>query len=274
VSSDYFRVMKIPLKRGRFFTDADRRGAPRAAIISESCARLQFPDGNAIGKRIQLGGRNDKNEWLEIVGIVGDVRQYGLDRTPTMEAYIHQPQDLRFGYNLVARTAIDPARLENAVRQAFVAVDRTQPVFRVRPLEAYMAESLATRSFTLTLIAAFGALALVLAAVGIYGVVSYTVSLRTREVGIRMALGASRRAVLAMVLGQGMRVIGAGLAAGICASLVLTRFLATLLYEIRATDVATFAGVAVVLVFVALVANYLPARRASNVDPVVALRHE
>jgi putative ABC transport system permease protein len=274
VSSDYFRVMKIPLKRGRFFDDRDRRGAPGVAVISESCARLQFPDGNAIGKRIQLGGRDDKKEWLEIVGVVGDVRQYGLDRSPTMEAYIHQPQDLRFGYNLVARTAIDPARLENTVREAFLSIDSTQPVFRVRPLDAYLSESLATRSFTLTLIAAFGALALALAAVGIYGVISYTVSLRTREVGIRMALGASRHAVLMMVLGQGMKVIIAGLVAGLCASLVLTRFLSTLLYEIQATDVTTFVTVALVLVLVALAANYAPARRASNVDPIVALRYE
>jgi putative ABC transport system permease protein len=266
--------MKIPLKRGRFFTDRDRRGAPGVAVISESCARLQFPDGNAIGKRIQLGGRDDKKEWLEIVGIAGDVRQYGLDRSPTMEAYIHQPQDLRFGYNLVARTAIDPARLENAVREAFLAVDRTQPVFRVQPLEAYVAESLATRSFTLTLLAAFGGLALALAGVGIYGVISYTVSLRTREVGIRMALGASRHAVLMMVLGQGLQVIVAGLVAGLCASLALTRFLSTLLYVFQPTDVTTFGVVALVLVLVALVANYLPARRASNVDPVVALRYE
>jgi putative ABC transport system permease protein len=274
VSSDYFRVMKIPLKRGRFFDDRDRRGAPGVAVISESCARLQFPGENPIGKRIQLGGRDEKNEWLEIVGIVGDVRQYGLDRSPAMEAYIHQPQNLNFGYNLVARTGIDPARLENTVREVFLSVDSTQPVFRVRPLEAYLSESLATRSFTLTLIAAFGVLALALAGVGIYGVVSYTVSLRTREVGIRMALGASRRAVLTMVLQQGLQVIGTGLAAGLCASLVLTRFLSTLLYEIKATDVTTFAAVAVVLIVVALAANYLPARRASNVDPIIALRYE
>jgi len=274
VSSDYFRVMKIPLKQGRFFDDRDRQGAPRVAIISESCARLQFPSGDAIGKRIQLGGRDDKREWLEIVGIVGDVRQYGLDRSPAMEAYIHQPQDLNFAYNLVARTAIDPAGLENTVRNVFLSIDATQPVFRVRPLDAYLSESLATRSFTLTLIAAFGALALALAAVGIYGVISYTVSRRTREVGIRMALGASRHAVLAMVLRQGLQVIGAGLVAGLFASLVLTRFLSTLLYEIQATDVATFTVVALVLVVVALAANYLPARRASNVDPIVALRYE
>jgi putative ABC transport system permease protein len=274
VSSNYVQVMKIPLKRGRFFDDRDRRGAPRVAIVSESCARLQFPGENALGKRIQLGGRNDKKEWLEIVGIVGDVRQYGLDRSPTMEAYIHQPQDLNFGYNLVARTAIDPARLEKTVRDVFLSVDSTQPVFRVRPLEAYLSESLATRSFTLTLIAAFGVLALALAGVGIYGVVSYTVSLRRREVGIRMALGASRGTVLTMVLQQGLRVIGAGLVAGLCASFVLTRFLSTLLYEINATDVTTFTAVAVVLVVVALAANYVPARRAANVDPIVALRYE
>ena len=274
VSSEYFQVLKIPLKRGRLFTEQDRRGAPRVAIISEFCARSQFPHENALGKRIQLGGRDDTKEWLEIVGVVGDVRQYGLDRAPEMEAYIPQAQDLGFGYTLVARTTIDPQRLEQAAREAFLAVDRTQPVFRVRPLETYLAESLATRAFTLTLLAAFGGLALVLAAVGIYGVISYTVALRTREVGIRMALGASRRAVLSIVLRQGLQVIGGGLVVGFCASLALTRFLSTLLYEIQATDTVTFGAVALVLACVALLANYVPARRASKVDPVVALRYQ
>jgi predicted permease len=274
VSPDYFRVMKIPAVRGRVFTDRDRAAAPPVAVISESCARMQFPHEDPIGQHIQLGGRQDDKEWLAIVGVVGDVRQYGLDRPPNMEAYIAQAQDLGFGYNLVARTTVDPRRLESAVRDAFLAVDKTQPVFQVKPMEAYLSESLAIRTFTMTLLGLFGGLALVLAAVGVYGVISYAVSLRTREVGIRMALGAERHKVLAMVLRQGLILTGAGLAAGFGASVALTRFLATLLYEVRPTDLATSVTVALMLAAVAFLASYLPARRASKVDPMVALRCE
>jgi putative ABC transport system permease protein len=272
ISPDYFRVMRIPLKRGRGFTAQDRKGAPRVAIVSESCARLQFPNQDPIGKHIQLGGRDDKREWLTIVGIVGDIRQYSLDRPPDMEAYIAQAQDVSFGYSLVARTTLDPLRLQNAAREAFLSVDRTQPIYHVRPMEAYVRESLATRSFTLALLALFGALALILAAVGIYGVISYAVTLRTREVGIRMALGAAGRDVLAMVLRRSFTLIAAGLAAGFLASLALTRFLGTLLFEVRSTDVATSSVVAVALAGIALMASYLPARRATRIDPVSALR--
>ncbi|MBZ5728652.1 MAG: ABC transporter permease [Acidobacteriia bacterium] len=274
VSPDYFQVMKIPLKRGRLFTAQDGPGAAHVAVISESCARAQFPGRDPIGKHIQLGGREEKKPWLTIVGVVGDVRQYGLDRASEMEAYIAQAQDLSFGYSMVARTTLDPRRLERTVRAAFLAVDKTQPVFRVQPMESYVAATLAERTFTLALLGLFGALALALAAVGIYGVVSYTVSLRTREVGIRMALGAGRRDVLGMVLRQGLALVGMGLAAGFAASLALTRLLASLLFEVRPTDVTTSAAVAVVLAAVALLASYLPAHRAAKVDPMVALRWE
>jgi putative ABC transport system permease protein len=274
ISPDYLRVMRIPLKRGRAFTDQDRQGAPLVALIGESCAQAQFPHQDPLGKRIQLGGRHDDKPWAEIVGVVGDVRQYGLDRTPEMAAYIAQAQDLSFSYTLVARTTTDPARLERAVRDAFLAEDKTQPVFNVMPLERYLQASLAQRTFTLALLALFGGLALALAAVGIYGVISYTVSLRTREVGIRMALGAERRDVLRMILRQGLQLTGMGLAAGFVASLALTRLLASLLYDVTPTDMATSAAVAVVLAGVALAASYIPARRATRVDPMVALRYE
>ncbi len=274
VSPDYFRVMKIPLRRGRMFTDRDGPGTPHVAVISESCARSQFPRQDPIGKHIQLGGRDEKKPWLTIVGVVGDVRQYGLDRASDMEAYIAQAQDLSFGYSLVARTTLDPRRLERTVRAAFLAVDKTQPVFRVQPMETYVAATLAERTFTFALLGLFGTLALALAAVGIYGVISYTVSLRTREVGIRMALGAGKRDVLGMVLRQGLALVGMGLAAGFSASLALTRLLSSLLFEVRPTDVTTSAVVAVVLAAVALLASYLPAHRAAKVDPMVALRWE
>ncbi len=229
VSPDYFSVMRIPLKRGRLFTDADRKGAPGVALISESCAKAVFPGEDPIGKHIQLGGRDDKKEWLTIVGIVGDVRQYGLDRPSSMEAYVAQAQNMNFGFNLVVRTAGDPRQMEEAVRKAFLSVDATQPLNQIRPLEDYVAESLATRRYTLLLLSMFGGLAILLAAIGIYGVVSYAVSLRTREVGIRMALGAARSDVLRMVLRQGIRVVAAGLLFGFALSFLLGRFLSSLL---------------------------------------------
>jgi putative ABC transport system permease protein len=211
---------------------------------------------------------------MTIIGIVGDVRQYGLDQTSDMEAYIPQAQDASFAYQIVARTALDPKLLERTARDAFLAVDKTQPVFRVTSLEKYLESSLAQRTFTLAMLALFGALALALAAVGIYGVISYTVSLRTREVGIRIALGAARGNVLGMILRQGLILTAAGLAAGFVASLALTRFLASLLFEVRPVDLTMSALVAVLLSLAALAASYIPAQRATRVDPMVALRYE
>jgi putative ABC transport system permease protein len=274
VSPDYFQVMRIPLRRGRAFTGQDRMGAPLVAVISESCAKSQFPNQDPLGKHIQLGGRADDKPWMTIVGIVGDVRQYGLDQSSNMEVYIAQAQDVNFAYELVARTSLEPKLLERTVREAFMAVDKTQPVFRVTSLEKYLESSLAQRTFTLALLALFGALALALAAVGIYGVVSYTVSLRTREVGIRIALGADRRNVLGLILRQGLALTGAGLAAGFLASLALSRLLASMLYQMRPVDLATSAIVALVLSAAALAASYIPARRATRVDPMIALRYE
>ena len=274
VTPDYFRIMRIPLKRGRIFTTQDIATAPKVAVISETCAREQFPNHDPIGKQIQLGGRDDSKPWMTIVGIVGDVRQYGLDTAPNIAAYIPQAQNLSFPFSLVARTSSDPRGLERAVRAAFLAVDPTQPVFNVQSMESYLASSMAQRRFTLALLALFGGLALALAAVGIYGVVSCAVTSRTREMGIRMALGAERRDVLAMVLRQAAALAGVGLAAGLAASFALTRFLSTLLFEVRTTDLATLATIAALLAAVALAASYLPARRAASVDPTVALRYE
>ncbi|HWC95273.1 MAG TPA: ABC transporter permease [Candidatus Sulfopaludibacter sp.] len=272
ISPDYFRVMRIPLKRGRVFTTADGIGSPKVALISESCARSVFPREDAIGKRIQLGGRHDDQEWMTIVGIVGDVRQYSLDQPSNMEAYIAQAQDVNFGYSLVARTTVDPRRLEKAAREAFYAVDATQPVFRVQPMEDYVSDTLATRRFTLMLLALFGLLALSLAGIGIYGVMSYAVSLRTREMGIRMALGAGETAVVSMVLRQGLAMAAVGIGLGAAASLGLTRFLTTLLYEVRPADLSTFAATACGLAALAVLAAYIPARRAARIDPIRALR--
>jgi putative ABC transport system permease protein len=274
VTPDYFRVMRIPLIRGRLFTSQDVAGAPQVAVISEACARALFPDRDAIGKQIQLGGRDDGKPWMTIVGIVGSVRQYGLDAAPGMAAYIPLAQDLSFGYSLVARTSGDPWRMASAARGRISGCrSHAAGVPGVADGELHGVVA-GQRRFTLALLALFGALALVLAAVGIYGVVSYAAIARTRETGIRMALGAARRDVLAMVLRQAAVLAGAGLAAGLAASFTLTRFLATLLFDVRTTDVATLGAIAVLLAAVALGASYLPARRAAGVDPTVALRYE
>jgi ABC-type antimicrobial peptide transport system permease subunit len=233
-----------------------------------------FPNEDPIGKHIQMGGRHNDKEWTTIVGIVGDIRQYGLDQPSNMEVYIPQAQDLSFWYSVAVRTKGDPLRMEQTVRQAFLSADNTQPLFQVQPLEDYVAASLGARRFTLLLLGLFGTLALVLAAVGIYGVISYAVSLRTRELGIRLALGAPRRDVLHMVMQQGLKLAATGLVVGLVASIAFMRFLASLLSQVKPADALTTFAVLLLLGAVALVANYLPARRASRLDPNVALRYE
>ncbi len=273
-SPDYFRVLKIPLKRGRFFTDQDGVGQPPAAIVSESLVRSRFMNSQPIGQRIQLGPQQEHGPWFTIVGIVGDVRNNGLDREPDEAAYIPQAADPFHYTRLLARTAGDPMNFEKAVRGAIREIDPLQPVFHVQPMDDYVAAVLSARSFTLTLISLFSAMALLLAAVGIFGVVSYTVGLRTREVGIRMALGAERFAILRMILRDVLVPLAWGLAAGFLSALALARFLSHMLFEVRPTDIATSASVALLLSAVALFASYLPARRAAAVDPSQALRSE
>ena len=275
ISPEYFHVMRIPIKRGRAFTEQDRASTMPVAIISESCARTEFPGEDPIGKHVQLAGDGvNSKPWLTVVGVAGDVRQYGLERAAIMAAYIPLEQNVNFSYMLAARTTRPPEQMQQAVRDAFFAVDKTQPVFDVAPMDSYLRASVAERSFTLTLLGVFAALALGLAAIGIYGVIAYAVSQRTREIGIRMALGARWPDVLGMVLRQGISLAGAGLVAGFAASLALTQFLASLLFDVRATDLATAAAVSATLTIVALTATYIPARKAAKVDPIVALRYE
>ncbi len=273
-SPDYFRVLKIPLKRGRFFSDQDGVGQPPAAIVSESLVRSHFMNSEPIGQRIQLGPRQEHGPWFTIVGIVGDVRNNALDREPDEAVYIPQSADPFHYTRLLARTAGDPMNFEKAVRSAIREIDPLQAVFHIQPMDDYVTAFLSGRSFTLTLISLFSAMALLLAAVGIYGVVSYTVGLRTREVGIRMALGAERLTIVKMILRDVLMLLTGGLAVGYLCALALTRFLSHLLFEVRPTDIATSAGVAVLLSAVALLASYLPAHRAATVDPSQALRSE
>jgi len=274
ITPEYFQVMRIPLERGRQFTKQDREGAPLVAIISEKTARTLWPNQEPIGKHIQLGGRDDSKPWATIVGIVGDTRQYGLEQEAGISAYLPLAQNTNFGYQMVIRTTGDPRMIEQAARAAFAATDKTQPVFNLQPLDDYLKSTLSQRTFTMALLAMFGVLAMLLAAVGIYGVISYAVSLRTREVGIRMALGARRGDVLRMILREGLVLAGTGLVVGFVASLGLSRFLESLLFEVRPVDLETSAVVAIGLTVVALAASLLPARRAMSVDPTVALRYE
>ncbi|HUO29156.1 MAG TPA: ABC transporter permease [Bryobacteraceae bacterium] len=271
VSTEYFRVMRIPLKRGRVFSVQDTATTPRVALINETCARSQFPREDPIGKQIKLG----QWPWMTVVGVVGDVHQDGIDRPVDLQVYMPLKQEAIIGYyRLMARTVGEPMRMERAIRKVFETVDAGSPVYHVKPLEGYYEERLANRTFALALLGLLGGLAVILSAIGVYGVISYSVVCRTREVGIRMALGALRGNVLALILWQSVPVIGAGLGIGVAASLWLARLIGTLLFEVAPTDLATLAGVAILLGFVALAAAALPARRAASIDPLTALRSE
>jgi putative ABC transport system permease protein len=273
VSPGYFQVLKIPLERGRAFTEQDTLHTAAVAIISDSCARSLFPHEDPIGKHIRLGSESERSGWAAIIGIVGDVRNESLDHQGDMGAYRPQAQVESY-YRMLVRTRDDPMALVPAIRRAFHDVDDTQPIWHILPIEAYVKSSYAERSFTLALIGLFGTLSLLLAAVGIYGVVSYTVSLRTREFGIRMALGAERRGITGMILREVSILLAFGLIAGAIAALVLARFLAHLLYEVQPTDWHSTALVVLILTSTAFIAGYFPSRRAASSDPASALRHE
>jgi len=276
VTPDYFRALSIKVVEGRGFEERDNASAPLAVLINQATAERDFAGENPVGRRINLGGRDSNNQpiWFEIVGVVSDVRSIELNTEPAPEIYTAASQDTFTNMSFVLRTAIEPAGLTSAVRQAVQSVDKAQPVSDVRTMERIVSDAVTQPRFNLALLAVFSGIALILSAAGIYGVTSYTVSQRTHEIGIRMALGARARDVLKMVLGQGLRLIAVGIISGLIASFLLTRFLSSLLFGISATDTFTFAIVALILTGVALVACFVPARRAAKVDPMVALRYE
>ncbi len=271
VTPDYFKAMGIPLLRGRAFNEQDRAGAARVAIINKSFADQYFPNEDPIGKRIS---QNGPDAMSEIVGIVGDVKTSGLDQDTTIQSYEPLAQQPFAAMTFVVRTDGAQAGLANALRREVYAVDRDQPVFRSESLEALVMSSYARQRFATTLFAVFSGLALVLAAIGIYGVMSYSVSQRTGEFGIRMALGAQRRDLLRLVLGQGARLTAFGIIAGLVGALAAGRVVQSILFQTGPRDPLTFAIIAVLLGAVALLACLLPALRATAVDPVVALRSE
>jgi putative ABC transport system permease protein len=275
VSPDYFRTLEIPLLRGRLFSEADATGTKHVAMISEMTARQFFPGENPLGKSIQLGSRRDDRPWAEIIGIVGDVHQYGLDSATTPQAYLLYSQS-PFNYAIVvfARSKVGSAALTRAIEEQIRGIDKNTLVFNPAFMTEVLSHSLAQRRFTMSLLAAFGALALLLAAVGIYGLMSYMVVQRTGEIGVRMAFGAQTDDVLRLVARDGIFRAGLGLLAGLVVSLALTRVLMSQLFEVSALDPLTVGTVLLLLVGVALAAGYIPARRAARVDPMVALRYE
>jgi predicted permease len=274
VSPEYFRILGIPLLRGRFFTDGDNASAPEVAIISEAMARQHFPNEDPIGKHIVFGFPPGHGVSREIVGVVGDVRDVALNKPGGPTMYAPFAQAPLWGMNLVVRSRIGSASVAALIRHNLGKLDKDLPATAVQPLSTAFGASLVAPRFRTLLLGLFGALALALASVGIYGVISYGVARRRHEIGIRMALGAQKSDVLNLVVGQGMLPALIGVGIGIAAAFGLTRFLASLLYGVKPTDPLTFVAVALILVGVALLACYIPARRAARVDPMGALRHK
>jgi len=274
VSPDYFRTMGIPLLQGRFFSDQDSPSNPKVAVISETLARRYFPNQDPLGRQMRFGFPPDGNVAREIVGIVGDVRDTALSQKPGPMMYVPFAQAPLYGGEVVVRSSLSAASVAAGIRQAVSSIDKNLPVTDIEPLNNAVGKSISQERFRTFLLGSFSALALVLAALGIFGVMSYSASQRTQEIGIRMALGAGRRDVLRLILGQGMKLALLGLALGVVAALPLMRLMSSLLFSVSATDPVTFASVAFLLLSAALAACYIPARRAMRVDPMAALRHE
>jgi predicted permease len=276
ISPDYARTLGIPLLRGRTFTDADDEKAPPVGMINANVARQFFPNEDPLGKRFMFGhpSSTSSSKWLTIVGVVADTKLYGLANPARLEVYVPFRQSPTTTMSLLVKSGVDPAALTSAIRGAVGSIDKDQPIFAISTMKELLSNSVATRRMTLVLLGLFGALALVLGAIGIYGVISYSVAQRTREIGVRMALGAPRLGVFQLVIGQGMRLAGIGIVVGIAAAFGLARLMSSLLYAVNAADFETFAGVAILLTLVAFAACYIPARRAMRVDPMVALRYE
>ena len=270
-TNDYFRTMEIPLLQGRFFSDHDTSDVPKVVVIDDKMAKRFWPHESAVGKRMRA---NVKDPWYTVVGVVGTVKQYGLDIDGRMVVYYPEQQSADGDLYLVARTSNDPASVASAMVREIHAIDAGVPVFEVRTMQERLHDSLARQRFSMAVLGGFAGFAMLLAAVGVYGVISYMVTQGTHDIGLRMALGAQQRNILGLVVKQGMALAAIGIVAGLMGAFSLTRVMATLLFGVSATDVATFSVVTLFLVAIALVASYVPALRATRVDPVVALHYE
>ena len=271
VTPGYFRTMGIALRSGRYLAEAEDSSQSPHAVISAGLARRNFPNEDPIGHRISF---DDGKTFWPIVGVVADVRQQGATTDPKAQVYIPYRQHPFTRVTLAVRTSLDPHSLISAVRAELRTMDPSLPIYDVRTEEELIEKDIAPRRFSLTLIGLFAGLALLVAAIGVYGVISYTVAESTKELGIRMALGALKSDVLGMVLGRGLKLVLMGIAIGAVAALAATRVMASFLFHVSATDPVTFVAVAGIFVVVALAACLIPARRATNVDPMVALHYE
>ena len=273
VTPDYVRTMAIPLVRGRALNGQDTADAPLAVLISESMAKKFWPNDDAVGKRVRFYNSDPtaQRPWRTIVGVVGDVKQYGLDTSGGIALYVPQLQQPQTTMTLVVRTQTEPAAMIESIRREILAIDPEQAVFNVATMEEVLASSIALRRISMFLLAGFAGLALLLAAIGIYGVLAQAVVQRTHEIGIRMALGAQARDVLKLIIRQGMSLTAIGIAVGLAGAFALTRLLASLLFGVGATDPMTFVWIPILLAAVSFFACYLPARRAARLDPIKAL---
>jgi putative ABC transport system permease protein len=274
VTADYFSALGAPLARGRFFAEGDDLEAPRVVLIDQTLARRYWPNSDPIGRHLKFGGRNSNAPWATIVGVVGDIKTDGFDQPDQPHIYQSFLQSPAYAMAIYWRSEANPQGLTQSVRRQVQAVDPDLPVFGEQPMEELVAASLGQRRFAMQIVGLFGVVALSLAGIGIYGVMAYSVTQRTREIGIRLALGAKSGDILRWVLSQGMRLTLIGMTAGLLGAAALTRLLRGLLFEVTATDLVTYVGLSAVLAVVALLACYLPARRAMKVDPMVALKYE
>jgi putative ABC transport system permease protein len=264
--------MGISLLKGRFFTDADVKGGHPVVIINQSMARQIWPAEEPLGKHIRVSWLNQ--DMQEVIGIVNDTKHESLEVQNSMETYMPYAQTPVPDLTLVVRTTGNPMSLVAAIKSQVLTIDKNQPIYNIQTLDTVMSESLSPRRFNMLILGIFAGIALVLAAVGIYGVIAYSVNQRSQEIGIRIALGAQRFDVLKLVVGQGMVLTTVGLVTGLAASVMLTRLISSLLFGVTATDFSTFAIISLVLTSVAFVACYVPGRRATKVDPMIALRYE
>jgi predicted permease len=270
----YFEAMQIPLRSGRLFNEFDTETNPQVAIIDEHMAAQLWPGADPVGKRFRFGGIDSSEAWITIVGVVGRVKQYTLDEDSRIAVYLPMTQFPSREFNIVARSAGAPAALTSVITREIRAIDPDLPVYHARSMTERVDESLARRRFSMWLLTLFAGFALVLATVGIYGVLAFLVRQGTREIGIRMSLGATQSGILRLIVGRGLRIAVYGVGTGLVGAFLLTRFLESVLFGVRATDPLTFGGIAGLLILVAVAASYIPARRAARIDPMVTLRNE
>ncbi|HEX8090686.1 MAG TPA: ABC transporter permease [Blastocatellia bacterium] len=273
-TAGYFETMKIPLINGRFFAEQDTHDSMKVVIVDENMARTYWPGVDPVGRRLKLGDADSDSPWLTVVGVVGNVKQYALDTDSRVSLYIPLSQNLASTVYVVARTAGDPAGMAAALTQEVRSIDPDVPIYDVKTMQQRLSESLARRRFAMFALGLFASVAMLLAAVGIYGVMSYTVAQRTHEIGIRMALGARPRDVVKDVVGRGLTLALIGVVVGLTAAFGLTRVMSSLLFGVSATDPLTFISLGLLLISVALLACFIPARRAMKVDPMIALKYE